>query len=122
MGLDLDWPPMYAEIFEMMEMPRCVWRIEAFQPLPDLGDRFDYLTGFAVCFNAHGSDQVWGIKEWQFFLDDVEKNVLSPSGEIYFELNPEPWGYCTPELDEFFRRRGAQVEGKRISFKPKDRR
>jgi SAM-dependent methyltransferase len=117
LGLDLDWPPMYAETFEMMEMPRCVWRIEPFQPLPDLGGRFDFLTGFAVCFNSHGSDHVWGIKEWEFFLDDVEKSVLSDSGEMYFELNPEPWGYYTPELGEFFRRRGAQVEGKKITFK-----
>jgi SAM-dependent methyltransferase len=117
LGLDLDWPPMYAETFEMMEMPRCVWRIEPFQPLPDLGGRFDFLTGFAVCFNSHGSDHVWGIKEWEFFLDDVEKSVLSDSGEMYFELNPEPWGYYTPELGEFFRRRGAQVEGKKVTFK-----
>jgi SAM-dependent methyltransferase len=121
MGLDLDWPLMYAEMFEMMQMPRRVWRIEPFQPLPDLGGRFDFLTGFAVCFNSHGSEQVWGIKEWEFFLDNVEKNVLSESGEIYFELNPEPWGYYTPELAEFFRRRGAQVEGKKVSFKPKPR-
>ena len=117
LGLDLDWPPMYAETFEMMEMPRCIWRIEPFQPLPDLGGRFDFLTGFAVCFNSHGSDHVWGIKEWEFFLDDVEKSVLSESGEMYFELNPEPWGYYTPELGEFFRRRGAQVEGKKVTFK-----
>ena len=117
LGLDLDWPPMYAETFEMMEMPRCIWRIEPFQPLPDLGGRFDFLTGFAVCFNSHGSDHVWGIKEWEFFLDDVEKSVLSDSGEMYFELNPEPWGYYTPELGEFFRRRGAQVEGKKVTFK-----
>ena len=117
LGLDLDWPPMYAETFQMMEMPRCVWRIEPFQPLPDLGGRFDFLTGFAVCFNSHGSDHVWGINEWEFFLDDVEKSVLSESGEMYFELNPEPWGYYTPELGEFFRRRGAQVEGKKVTFK-----
>jgi hypothetical protein len=119
MGLDLDWPPMYAEMFEIMEMPRCVWRIEPFQPLPDLRGRFDFLTGFAVCFNSHGSDHVWGVKEWEFFLGDVVKNVLSESGEMYFELNPEPWGYYTPELSEFFRRRGAKVEGKKISLKAK---
>ncbi len=117
LGLDLDWPPMYAEMFNMMEMPRCVWRIEPFQPLPDLGGRFDFLTGFAVCFNSHGSDHVWATKEWEFFLNDVEKNVLSESGEVYFELNPEPWGYYTLELGEFFRRRGARVEGKKVSFK-----
>jgi SAM-dependent methyltransferase len=117
MGLDLDWPPMYAEMFEMLEMPRRVWRIEAFEPLPDLGHRFDLLTGFAVCFNSHGSDHVWGMKEWEFFLDDVFENVVSKNGEIYFELNPESWGCYTPELGEYFRRRGARVEGKRVWFK-----
>jgi SAM-dependent methyltransferase len=116
MGLDLEWPPMFAEMFELLEMPRKIWRIEAFQPLPDLGARFDLVTGFAVCFNSHGSNSVWGVKEWEFFLNDVRKNVLSPTGEIYFELNPEPWGYYTPEVGECFRQQGAAVEGKRISF------
>jgi SAM-dependent methyltransferase len=116
MGLDLDWPPMYAEMFELLKMPRKVWRIEAFQPLPDLGARFDLVTGFALCFNSHGSNSVWGVKEWEFFLNDVRRNVLGPTGEIYFELNPEPWGYYTPGLGDFFRQQGASVEGKRVSF------
>src|SRR5271166_163121 len=118
MGLDLDWPPMYAEMFELMQVPRRVWRIEPFQALPDLGTRFELLTGFAVCFNSHGSEQVWGLKEREFFLDDVRKNLLTRMGEIYFELNPESWGYYTSELGEFFRSRGAVVEGKKIWFKP----
>jgi SAM-dependent methyltransferase len=115
-GLDLDWPPMYGEMFELLEMPRKIWRIEPFQPLPDLGGRVDLVTGFAVCFNSHGSNTVWGVKEWDFFLDDLRKNVLSPKGEIYFELNPEPWGYYTPELGEFFRQQGGSVTGKRVMF------
>ena len=92
-----------------------VW--EPFQPLPDLGSRFDLITGFAVCFNSHGSHDVWGIKEWEFFLDDLLKKVITEPGEIYFELNPEKWGCYTPELGDFFRRRGASVEGKKISFR-----
>jgi hypothetical protein len=100
----------------LLEMPRKIWRIEPFQPLPNLGGRVDLVTGFAVCFNSHGSNSVWGVKEWDFFLDDVRKNVLSPRGEIYFELNPEPWGYYTPELGEFFRRQGGSVTGKRVTF------
>jgi SAM-dependent methyltransferase len=117
MGLDLDWPPMYAEMFQLLNMPRKVWRIEPFQPLPKLETPFDLVTGFAVCFNAHGSNSVWRVKEWEFFLDDVRKNVLSSKGEIYFELNPEPWGYYTPEVGDFFRQQGASVEGKRIWFR-----
>jgi SAM-dependent methyltransferase len=116
MGLDLDWPPMYAEMFELLEMPRKIWRIDPFQPLPDLGRRFDLVTGFAVCFNSHGSNTVWGVKEWEFFLDDLRRNLLSPAAKIYFELNPEPWGYYTPELGEFFRKQGAAVAGKRVAI------
>jgi SAM-dependent methyltransferase len=118
MGLDLDWPAMYAEMFELMEIPRQLWRIEPFQPLPELGMRFDLVTGFAVCFNSHGSERVWSVNEWDFFLDDLRKSLLARGGEIYFELNPESWGYYTPELKEFFRSRGAVVEGKRVWFKP----
>ena len=116
MGLDLDWPPMYAEMFELLEMPRKIWRINPFEPLPDLGRRFDLVTGFAVCFNSHGSNSIWGVKEWEFFLNDLRRNILSPSAKIYFELNPEPWGYYTPELGEFFRKQGAAVAGKRIAI------
>ena len=92
MGLDLDWPPMYAEMFEMLEMPRRVWRIEPFQPLPDLGRRFDLLTGFAVCFNSHGSDDVWGIKEWDFFLDDVLREHRDQDGRDLFRAKPRTMG------------------------------
>jgi SAM-dependent methyltransferase len=121
MGLDLDWPPMYAEMFEMLGMARRVWRIEPFQPLPNLDSRFDLVTGFAVCFNSHGSDGVWGVKEWEFFLDDAFENVVSRTGEIFFELNPEPWGFYTPELAEYFRQRGGWLEGKRVGFTGKGR-
>ena len=117
MGLDLDWPSMYGEMFQILQMPRKVWRIEPFRRLPDLGRRFDLITGFAVCFNSHGSDRVWGPKEWGFFLDDLTKNLLTPGGRIYFELNPEPWGYYTPDLADYFRSRGGIVEGKRITFR-----
>jgi SAM-dependent methyltransferase len=121
MGLDLDWPSMYAETFELMQISRRIWRIEPLQPLPDLGLRFDLVTGFAVCFNSHGSSQVWTVKEWEYFLNDVQKNVLAEQGEIYLELNPEPWGYYTPELAEFFRKRHARVDGKSVWIAPQGR-
>ena len=57
------------------------------------------------------------MKEWEFFLDDVFENVVSKTGEIYFELNPESWGSYTPELGEYFRRGGAWLEGKRVWFR-----
>jgi hypothetical protein len=59
---------------------------------------------------------LWGIKEWDFFLDDVSR-YLASSGCIWFELNREYDGTCyTPELKEFFEARGAQVISHRIIF------
>jgi SAM-dependent methyltransferase len=117
-GMDLDIPPLYGEMFELFQMHRTVWRIEAFQPLPHLGARFDLVTAFAICFNCHTTPHVWGVKEWEFFLDDLEKNVLAPDGEIYFELNIEPWGHYTPELLAYFEKRGAWIEDRCVWFNP----
>ncbi|MBV9674178.1 MAG: class I SAM-dependent methyltransferase [Verrucomicrobia bacterium] len=117
-GLDLDWPPMYFETFKLFGLQRIIWRIEAFQSLPALQRKFDIVTSFAICFNNHGSQSVWGRNEWQFFLDDVIAHYLQPKGTIYLELNPEPWGYHTPELQDFFLERGARVAGKQIWLTP----
>ncbi len=114
LGLDLDWPPMYFETFELFGLERIIWRIEAFQSLPALERKFDLVTSFAICFNNHGSEQVWGRSEWQFFLDDVFAHYLQPRGTIYLEFNPEPWGYYTEELRDYFVERGAKIDGKQV--------
>ena len=113
-GLDLDEPQFYGEMFELLGLERVIWRIEAFQSLPSIARKFDLVTAFAVCFNGHGSDKVWGPKEWGFFLDDLDNRYLNPSGRIVLGLNPEPYGRYTPELRDFFIRRGAAFERNRI--------
>jgi SAM-dependent methyltransferase len=114
LGLDLDWPPLYFETFKLLGLERVIWRIEPFQPLPCFAQRFDLVTAFAVCFNGHETDQVWGPREWGFFLNDLRQNVLSPGGEIFLSLNPEPYGHYTPELKRFFEERGADIDRQKI--------
>ena len=114
-GLDLDEPPMFGELTQLLQVPRVICRIEAFVPLPDLG-QFDLITAFLICFNNHISPEMWGIPEWDFFLDDVSRH-LSPGGGLWFELNRQPDGEpYSPELKEFFESRGARIDTYRVIF------
>jgi SAM-dependent methyltransferase len=115
-GLDIDEVPMYPEMTRLLGLKRIVWRIEAFTPLPDLGENFDVITAFMICFNNHHTRNLWGVAEWDFFLDDIATR-LRPGGKIWLELNPQRDGtFMTDELRELFDNRGAHVERHRIIF------
>ena len=117
-GLDIPDPPMYAELFQLFGLKRVVWEIQAYQPLPDLGDRFDLVTAFSICFNGHKRPDLWTPKEWAFFLDDLQKRFVRPGGEIFLGMNPEEDGsFYTPELKQFFIERGAQIDRAKVWFR-----
>jgi SAM-dependent methyltransferase len=118
LGLDVDEFPLFRELVDLFGLPRVVWAIEAFQPLPDMGERFDYITAFATSFNrSRGNDCEWGAREWDFFLSDLQRR-LAPGGRMFFTLNRirGQTDYFTPELRKFFLGRGAILERERISF------
>ena len=117
LGLDIDQVSLYAELLNVFDVPRVVWRIQAFEALPDLGQKFDWITAFSINFNLyHPSERLWGPAEWDFFIRDLQRH-LAPSGKLFFGLNPTFGGdYYTPELRDFFLRRGADVERERIFF------
>jgi SAM-dependent methyltransferase len=116
LGLDLDRVPMFSEITRLLGVHRVIRRIRAFHPLPDLGGKFDLITAFMICFNNHRHPNLWGVAEWSFFLDDIAKH-LAPRGRVWLELNRESDGTLyTPELKEFFQRRGARIDEHKIMF------
>jgi SAM-dependent methyltransferase len=115
-GLDLDRIPMFAEITSLLGVRRVIQRIQPFHPLPDLGGKFDLITAFMICFNGHRRLNLWGVAEWNFFLDDVAKH-LAPRGRVWLELNRESDGTLyTPKLKEFFQKRGAEIDEHKIMF------
>lgn len=118
LGLDLDEPALYRELVELFAVPRIVWMIKPFEPLPDLGRRFDWITAFSISFDRPANGRArWGPQEWDFLLEDLQQRHLEPGGKIYFELNPGVSGcFYTPELHDFFVRRGAKVERERVFF------
>jgi SAM-dependent methyltransferase len=116
LGLDIDQLPMFAESTEMLGVRRVIWRIEAFVPLPDLGKKFDLITAFLICFNNHKQPDLWGVREWEFFLDDLTRH-LTPRGRVWLEMNMEYDGtFYTPELREYFESRGAKIDNHKVMF------
>jgi hypothetical protein len=121
LALDVPDVEMYNELTELLGVQRRDWRIEAFEPLPDMGKRHDLVTAFSICFNNHGTDRVWGEKEWAFFLDDLCKQHLKRGGAVYLELNREPCGeFYTEKLRQFFLDRRAEIEGKKVLLRTEE--
>jgi SAM-dependent methyltransferase len=115
-GLDMDRLPMFREITRLLGVHRVVQRIQAFRPLPNFGQKFDLITAFMICFNNHKMPGLWGIPEWEFFLNDLAK-YLKPRGRVWLELNQEyDETFYTPELKEFFQRRGAKIDEQKVIF------
>jgi hypothetical protein len=59
---------------------------------------------------------LWGVPEWEFFLADLAKH-LKPRGRIWLELNQEyDETFYTPQLKEFFQKRGAKIDEQKVIF------
>ena len=115
-GLDMDRLAMFGEITRLLGVRRVVQQIQAFRPLPNFGQKFDVITAFMICFNNHKMPGLWGVPEWEFFLNNLAKH-LTPRGRVWLELNQEYDGtFYTPELKEFFQKRGAKIDEHKIIF------
>ena len=113
----MDEVPLFRELLEVFEVPRIVFEIKPFQPVPDLRQQFDWITAFSIGFDRDRETNArWGVKEWDFLLRDLQRQ-LAPGGKIYLAVNPLPNGdYLTPEVRDFFSNRGADIERERIFF------
>jgi len=115
-GLDMDRLAMFREITRLLGVRRVVEQIQAFRPLPNFGQKFDVITAFMICFNNHKMPGLWGVPEWEFFLDDLAKH-LTRRGRVWLELNQEYDGtFYTPALKRFFEKRGAKVDEQKVVF------
>src|SRR5437016_1461140 len=117
LGLDTVQVPLYPELLDLFGVQRVIWTIKAFERLPHLEQKFDWITAFSISFNIDQATQrLWGPAEWEFLLRDLQQH-LRPGGKLFFGLNPSSGGeYYKPELRDFFVSRGAHVERERILF------
>src|SRR5262249_15675090 len=107
----------FGELLELFGVQRVVYKIDAFEPLPDLGQQFDWITAFSTNFYLyHPAKKRWETAEWDFFVRDLQHH-LAQSGKIFLGLNPlYNGGYYTAEIRDLFFSRGADVERERIFF------
>jgi SAM-dependent methyltransferase len=118
-GLDIDEFPLFAELVDLLGVPRTAWRIEAFVPLPPLGQTFDWVTGFSTHFNRdRNHERGWTAAEWNSFLDDLNR-FLAPGGQVFFEINSgKRRNYYPEEVRQLFHDRGAHVDHEFVHFPP----
>src|ERR1700730_5882866 len=109
-GIDLPDYEFYRDMIALFGLSRTGFRIDAFKSLPALNKRFDVITAHQICFNGHKTEGLWGIDEWDFFLNDLEENYLNPNGTIALEFNEEPSiGFYTKEVRKYFESRSTRM-------------
>jgi cyclopropane fatty-acyl-phospholipid synthase-like methyltransferase len=109
-GLDLPDYEFYRDMIALFGISRTGFKVEPYKGLPDLGRRFDVITAHQICFNGHKTEKLWGVEEWDFFLDDLEENHLNPGGTIALEFNEEPViGFYTQEVRKYFESRSTRI-------------
>ena len=117
-GLDIDEQPLFRETTALLGVRRMIFRIEPQIPLPNLGEKFDLVTGHRVCFQktvrwgtGPGEWHEWETADWKFFLNDVRQNILRPGGRILLDFNPRADGrsFFTPELRDVLSSEGARI-------------
>ena len=120
-GLDVGDHPVCNELVDLFGIERKVWRIRAFEALPDFGRKFDLITAFSTAFHRNAAKSVpWGPEEWNFFLDDLFKRQLKPGGEIFFDINSgKDKSFFPPAVRELFASRGAEIDGELVWWNPK---
>jgi SAM-dependent methyltransferase len=119
LGLDVDSIPLFNDMVELLGVSRRIYAVRAFDSMPDLGRKFDWITSYSTAFHGvEGESWRWGVREWDFFIDDLQRH-LKTGGRIFFGLNPSYNGdYYTPEMLALFKSRGAEVERENVLFPP----
>lgn len=109
------------EILELLGVDHRPLKIKALCRLPDIGTKFDLITGFRTRFHytlphetGKDHEEHWGIQEWDFFLKDLVEHQLSEKGKIFFMLNrlqEKGKGLMPDELRQYFLEQGASLDG-----------
>lgn len=115
-GLDTGDDPFFGAVISHFGIQRTISRIEPNVPLPELGEKFDLVTAYRICFHRttrepDGTWNEWAPSNWKFLLNDVRARVLKPGGRLLLDFNPRPDGssFFTPELGELFLAEGARI-------------
>jgi SAM-dependent methyltransferase len=123
LGLDTDDEPFFRGTTKLLSVHRVIARINPQAPLPDLGKKFDLVTGHRVCFHRiardeNGTWKEWTAADWEFFINDIRTRFLKPGGRLFLELNPRDDGLpaLRPALRACFVEQGARIFRRKALF------
>jgi SAM-dependent methyltransferase len=123
LGLDTDDEPFFRGTTKLLGVRREIARIKPQTPLPDLGKKFELVTGHRVCFHRIARDekgvwQEWTAADWEFFINDIRTRFLAPNGRLLLEFNPrqDSSSFFTDELRAFFLSQGARIFRRKALF------
>ena len=103
-GIDLDDDAIYNDTISCLGISRHVHRVERFAPLPEMGT-FDLISAYSICFDLHWADDIWGVEDWSYFVNDCRAR-LRRGGRIHLNFNPattREFRYIPDEVAMFFR-------------------
>jgi hypothetical protein len=86
-----DLPEEYDICTKMLNLEKRHFTIERHLPLPEFPHRYDVITAHQVCFNGHGSNELWDVGEWLYFLTDLHDNALAKDGFLSLIFNHDNW-------------------------------
>ena len=129
LGLDRDVNPLFRGATELLKVPRAVSEIDPGVPLPDLGEKFDLVTAYRICFQRMGREEngewkEWPPEPWEFFINDIRSRFLKPGGRLLLDFNPRSDGsYYPPDVRSCFRSLGGRFFRSKVLFAtdPRDR-
>jgi 2-polyprenyl-3-methyl-5-hydroxy-6-metoxy-1,4-benzoquinol methylase len=117
-GLDVDWTEIFNDLIKELKIPRIVHAVEAFKPMPPTGEKFDVITALGIVFDMHRTPDIWGPKQWEFFLADC-RSRLRPGGRVFLRFNPattQKFDFIRDDVAEMLRKMpgGKLSESKEI--------
>ncbi len=116
-ALDVPDNEMYNEIIKELEIKRYVQYIDSFEKI-DVHRKYDLISAFMICFNRHGQQDVWHIREWEYFLNSLHDNNLNPGGEMFLSFNAETAEEpVNKELLAYFAANNAEIDGNTVHIK-----
>jgi SAM-dependent methyltransferase len=88
LGLDVDDFPVPNELIDLFRVERKVWRIRAFQPLPDLGRKFDLITAFSTAFNRNDTNHADGAGTNGIFSCAIWTDISNRAAGCFLRSTP----------------------------------
>ena len=107
-GVDARNDPFYIDMAKLLGIDYHVLNIKRKTPACCGLGRFDYVTAHAVTFDEH-----WCSDDYIYFLNDVSKNILNPSGKLFMSLNYN-WRY--KHIQDMFINYGCDLSINRVRF------